>query len=575
MKPTTRLLSAILLCLTLMTMMCPAAFAATPTTPADLELKLSAPSSTVILGDSVTITVTATNKSASYALDFLDFTLAYDRSMLNYTAGSADAGTEYTGLMVVDDADGLIVRYIADGSNTKKAVAQGGKMEIKFTFTPAKSTTDPVNITFNEPRGYCRSNLANSSIVGNNILHTFAIDEPYSTLSLTMRSQSSNANLSSLTVKVDNVEKTLSPVFSANVTSYTFTADEPVGAVVISCTCQDTNATYKQVQAGLVYTITVTAENGTTKEYTVTLNSTPTTTTTTTTTTTATTTTTTTVATTTSTLPTDTTPTEPTQPSDGTVVSDSTVGGGDDKGSGLLATVNISILGLIGLVAGEIGLFMLAFLSGYMTHKNAARPPKISLEDLVAAQAQAEQDGLRDEYEDELLNAEDGEVSIFSDVLSDRYTPPQFSPQASFGSPAENLIQNGYDMGGQGGMMPGMDDMGMQSGYDMSRQGMMPGMDGMGMQPDYDMSGQGMMPGMDGMGVQPGYDMSGQSMMPGMDGMGMPSGYDMNGQGMMPGMDGMGMPSGYDMNGPGMMPGMDGMGMPSGYDMNGQGGYGM
>jgi len=533
MKRTQRFISAILVCFTLIVWFCPAALASTPTA-ADLNLTVDAQSETIVMGSNITVKVTAENKSASYSMDYLRFTLKYDRSILNCSSSSVTSDAAHSNIMAVDDASGIIVLYIADGSTTKKALAPGEKMEISFTFSPAVSTTTPVTVTFDDLQIYTRNDLNNSSINTDNIKHTFNVATPYDTLSMTFRTRSSNANLNTLSVKVDNVEKALSPAFSANVTAYTFSAEEPVGAVTITCTCQDQGAKYVQTQAGSVYTITVTAEDGTTKAYTITLQTVQTTT--------STTTTTTAVPTTTTTIPTTSFQDNFTQPTDAGIVSDSTVVPEEDRNSGLLASVNISVLGLIGIVAGEIGLFMLAFLSGYMTHKNASRPAKISLEDLVAAHAQAEQEG----YFDEMEQAEmAGDQPMMPEMPAEPFTP-QFSAQVSF--PTDGLgMPGGYDMG------TGMDGMGMPNGYDMGA-----GMDGMGMPNGYDMGA-----GMDGMGTPNGYDMGA-----GMEGMGMPNGYDMG-----TGMDGMGMPNGYDMGA-----GMDGTGMPNGYDMNGMGtppGYGM
>ncbi len=558
MKRAKHLVSAIILFLYVAVCWCPVALASTPTTPADLNLTITAPDSSIALGSTIKLTVTAENKSASYSLDYLKFNLKYDRGLLNYSDGSAESDTAHTGLMVVDDASGLIVRYISDGSNTKKALAPGEKMELTFTFTPAVTSTTPVTVTFDEIQTYARTDISNSSIGEDNIKHTFTVSEPYSSIAMNFRTKSGNANLSALSVKVDNTEKTLSPVFSANVTAYTLTVDEPVGAVTITCTCQDSGATYKQTQAGSVYTITVTAEDGTTKAYTITLNAVPTTTTTTTTTTAA-------PTTTTTAAPTTTVNTDVTQPTDSGMVSDSNVPGSetdsDNKSGGLLTTVNISVLGLIGIVAGEIGLFMLAFLSGYMTHKNASKPPKISLEDLVAAHAQAEMEGYEDNLEQAAMENEQG---MMPEMTTEPFIP-QFSAQVSFptdgmGTPDMNGMgmPGGYDMG-----TPDMNGTGMPGGYDMGA----PDMNGMGMPGGYDMGA----PDMNGMGILGGYDMGA----PDMNGMGIPGGYDMG----APDMNGMGIPGGYDMG----TPDMNGMGIPGGYnmgapDMNGMGmppGYGM
>jgi hypothetical protein len=87
-------------------------------------------------------------------------------------------------------------------------------------------------------------------------------------------SASSNANLSALKISGG----TLSPAFSPSVTSYTVNVPNDVKVGTISATAQDSKATFsvtgsKNLSVGKnVRTVIVTAENGTTKTYTITIN---------------------------------------------------------------------------------------------------------------------------------------------------------------------------------------------------------------------------------------------------------------------------------------------------------------
>lgn len=104
---------------------------------------------------------------------------------------------------------------------------------------------------------------------------SFSVSTKSTTVSVTNPSTqvSSNANLSSMSVSAGS----LSPSFSPSVTSYTVNVGSDMSVCTISAKAQDSKATIsvsgsKNLKAGKnVRSVTVTAENGSTKTYTITI----------------------------------------------------------------------------------------------------------------------------------------------------------------------------------------------------------------------------------------------------------------------------------------------------------------
>ena len=104
---------------------------------------------------------------------------------------------------------------------------------------------------------------------------TISANDAYVTITVKDSSSavSSNANLSSMSVSAGS----LSPSFSPSVTSYTVNVGSDVSVCTISAKAQDSKATIsvsgsKNLKAGKnVRSVTVTAENGSTKTYTITI----------------------------------------------------------------------------------------------------------------------------------------------------------------------------------------------------------------------------------------------------------------------------------------------------------------
>lgn len=190
-----------------------------------------------------TVTIKFTYSGASYGTAKVIF--RYDTSVLQFKNCSGTYG-ETSGVTPVSLSSG--------GSNT---------LGCTLTFKAVGTGNTTVKAETEELYDIDENDLSSS------------VSTKSTTVSVTNPSTqvSSNANLSSMSVSAGS----LSPSFSPSVTSYTINVGSDVSVCTISAKAQDSKATIsvsgsKNLKAGKnVRSVTVTAENGSTKTYTITI----------------------------------------------------------------------------------------------------------------------------------------------------------------------------------------------------------------------------------------------------------------------------------------------------------------
>lgn len=195
------------------------------------------------VGDTVRITYTYSGNSLGVATT----TLKYDPSILQYQ--SCSGGT------APSSANGEIPIVAGDGNLLKT-------ISVTVTFKAVKTGSSAISFSHDDVVDYDGNPLSVSG-------KTTTV-----TVTNSSSSASGNANLASLSVSAG----TLSPSFSASRTSYTVNVGNDVTVCTISATPADSGASVSV--SGSMYLsvgsntrrVTVTAENGTTKTYTITIN---------------------------------------------------------------------------------------------------------------------------------------------------------------------------------------------------------------------------------------------------------------------------------------------------------------
>jgi len=207
---------------------------------ADATISLSG-GGNVEKGDTVTITLKYTGATFGSATA----KITYDSDVLEYSSCS---GAEANG------SGGTVIATMANGSGTDN-------LSCKFTFKAKKvgtatvkaTTTDIYNIDLEELSAGSKSTTV--------------------TVGDSSDAVSTNANLSELYISAGK----LSPAFSKNVTSYTVNVDNSVTEFLITAVKEDSKATTKvtgskEMKVGEnTRKVTVTAESGKTKTYTITI----------------------------------------------------------------------------------------------------------------------------------------------------------------------------------------------------------------------------------------------------------------------------------------------------------------
>ena len=203
---------------------------------ASANIKVSGASKTVVVGNTVKVTITV---SSSTALGSWNFDVKYDSSKLTFVSSTLEGSTRSVG-------------YAPNGSTKSKSYT--------ITFR-AKSS------------GSARVWIANSLVYAYNETELSSSDGSY-TFNLITKEQleasySKNNNLQSLTVE----GYSLNPKFDKNVLSYSLELENGVESVNINAKAEDSKASVrgtgvKQLTEGdNQFIIRVTAENGTTKDY--------------------------------------------------------------------------------------------------------------------------------------------------------------------------------------------------------------------------------------------------------------------------------------------------------------------
>lgn len=192
----------------------------------------------------ITYTFSATNIAGASAQ------IVYDASVLSYKGCSGGTAPS--------SASGVINVYAGDGN-------AHSSLSVTLTFEALKVGSSSISVSPGGDEGIIDYDGNPLSVSSKST--TVSVTNPSS-------SASSNANLSSLKVSAGS----LSPSFSLSRTSYTVNVGEDVSVCTISATPQDSAATVsvggsKNLSMGKnVRTVTVTAENGATKTYTITIN---------------------------------------------------------------------------------------------------------------------------------------------------------------------------------------------------------------------------------------------------------------------------------------------------------------
>ncbi len=191
----------------------------------------------------ITYTFSASNIAGASAQ------IVYDSSVLKYTGCSGGTAPS--------TAAGVINVYSGDGN-------AHSSLSVTISFKALKAGSSKVTVSPGGDEGIIDYDGNPLSVSSKST--TVSVTNPSSSVS-------SNANLSSLKVSAGS----LSPAFSPSTTSYTVNVGENVTVCTVSATPQDSGATVsvsgsKNLSVGKnVRTVTVTAENGTKKSYTITI----------------------------------------------------------------------------------------------------------------------------------------------------------------------------------------------------------------------------------------------------------------------------------------------------------------
>ena len=215
---------------------------ALPVTAAGAFVTVSAPSSATV-GSTVTVKVTYT---ADKTIGSLDATLSYDAAVMTFASAS--------GITANGNAGVTKISFYETSASPKKTLS------FTLTFT-AKAA------------GNCSFGLETTELTDWETVSSLGNPSGKATVSVKNPQKSGNADLASLSVSAG----TLSPKFSAKVTAYNIVIPYSVTSLLVSANAADKNAKVavtgsQKMQVGKnTRAVTVTAPNGTTKTYTLTI----------------------------------------------------------------------------------------------------------------------------------------------------------------------------------------------------------------------------------------------------------------------------------------------------------------
>ena len=201
-------------------------------------LSVTASASTIYVGDSVTFTVSASSGAGNISVSgAANGTYWLDNSSQSFTVTATAEGT------LTVSASGTLGDY-----NTEKDVAVSGSASVQVVAKPSQTQNNQPSEKPETPK----------------------TEEPQKE----EKKLSSNANLASLSLS----QGTLSPKFSASKTQYTVNLNGDVSSIKVSASAADDKAVVygtgtKTLKPGKnTITVSVAAEDGSTKEYTITVN---------------------------------------------------------------------------------------------------------------------------------------------------------------------------------------------------------------------------------------------------------------------------------------------------------------
>lgn len=212
-----------------------------PVSAAGASVAVTASTTKPSVGGNVTVTVKYTAPST---IGSVDATVKYDASVLEYVSATGATASGGSGVVTLS--------YFETSSSPSKT------RTVTLNFKAKKAGTSAVNVTTSEIADW--TNYTSLGTPSGKV--TVNVQNPQ---------KSGNANLSALYISSGS----LSPKFSANVTSYSIVIPNSVTVLTLSAETEDKDATIaiegsKNMKVGKnVRKVIVTAPNGTTKTYTL------------------------------------------------------------------------------------------------------------------------------------------------------------------------------------------------------------------------------------------------------------------------------------------------------------------
>ena len=229
---------------------------------ASVTIGLSTGSTSIGGGVSVTVSVNGSDISA------YDIYVSYDASVLQYNSGSGSAqanGGGGTIRLVGTGAGSTTLSFTAIG-NGSCYISTSGTECYDIDYNPISISHGGASVTVATASNNDNGNNSNNNNNNNN-----NNSDKNDDATTEEDDRSSNCNLKSLQISPG----TLEPAFSPSTTSYFVQVDEDVTSMVVSAVAEDEKASTSVRGAGLIepgantVTVTVTAENGAVKVYTL------------------------------------------------------------------------------------------------------------------------------------------------------------------------------------------------------------------------------------------------------------------------------------------------------------------